>query len=131
MKHIAFVGCRPQSWPAHEHEYVQRFVRLRVWNEWHDAFYRVTYISGGASGVDSWAEEAFDEIIAKYPESVSKRIFQADWDTYGKSAGYRRNELIVAAADKVIAFWDGESRGTKHTIDLALKNKVHLEVVFL
>ena len=45
----------------------------------------------------------------------------ADWDTHGKSAGYKRNADMAANADMLIAFWDGHSKGTKHMIDLANK----------
>ena len=30
-------------------------------------------------------------------------------------------EFIKGSADKVIAFWDGKSNGTKYSIDLAIK----------
>lgn len=44
--------------------------------------------------------------------------FKADWDTYGKSAGYRRNVDMGKFADIAICFWDGKSKGTKHMIDI-------------
>jgi hypothetical protein len=47
-------------------------------------------------------------VIKRYP---------ADWDTFGKSAGYRRNEQMAEDADALVAFWDGESKGTAHMID--------------
>ena len=40
---------------------------------------------------------------------------------YGRSAGFKRNALIVAESDEVVAFWDMKSKGTKSTIDLATK----------
>ena len=82
-----------------------------------------TLISGGARGVDTFAEEALSAINQGYaPDGqISKHIFKPDWDKYGKRAGFLRNELIINEADKVIAFWDGESKGTKHSIDLAIK----------
>jgi len=48
-------------------------------------------------------------------------IIKPEWNKYGKSAGYKRNSLIINEADKVVAFWKGESKGTKHSIDLAIK----------
>jgi len=84
----------------------------------------ITIISGGAPGVDTWAEH-----IAK-DFGLQTRIYPADWKTHGKAAGYLRNEEMVKAADIVIAFWDGESKGTKLTIDLALKYRKVLEVWF-
>ncbi len=69
-------------------------------------------VSGGARGADSLAERWADA------HGISKQVFPADWDRYGRSAGFRRNKDIVANADMVVAFWDGQSRGTKNTLDL-------------
>lgn len=38
--------------------------------------------------------------------------FPADWDTYGKRAGHLRNSQMAHFGDGLLAFWDGESRGT-------------------
>jgi predicted Rossmann fold nucleotide-binding protein DprA/Smf involved in DNA uptake len=82
------------------------------------------FISGGAKGVDSWAEEAINRFSAEFPnsDSIEKKIFLPNWDKYGKSAGYIRNKLIINEADFVLAFWDGKSKGTKHSIDLAIES---------
>ena len=70
-------------------------------------------VSGTARGVDRLGEEyARNNNIP-----VSK--FPADWDTHGKKAGYIRNSEMADHADALIAIWDGESRGTKHMIDIA------------
>jgi len=57
----------------------------------------------------------------------------ADWDKYGKSAGYKRNEemAIYSKEDNgvLIAFWDEVSKGTKHMIDLANKHGLKVFVV--
>lgn len=47
--------------------------------------------------------------------------FPANWDKYGKSAGYRRNQEMGEFADAAICFWDGNSKGTKHMIDIMNK----------
>lgn len=70
-------------------------------------------VSGGATGVDHVAEMA-----ARY-RCLPTWIYPADWKRHGKQAGYIRNALIVEAADRVVAFWDGKSRGTAHTVHLA------------
>lgn len=70
-------------------------------------------VSGGAKGVDSWAER-----WANYFE-IRTKIFFPDWDKYGKSAGFKRNIHIVDYADQVVAFQFNESMGTQHTINLA------------
>lgn len=80
-------------------------------------------ISGGARGIDKLAEKVVNDINTHmaYSYKIDKVIFQADWDKYGKSAGFIRNKLIIDEADFVLAFWDGESKGTWHSIDLARK----------
>lgn len=72
-------------------------------------------VSGGARGVDSWARETAREHGYEYEE------YPANWKVHGKAAGMIRNRQLVAACDHVIIFWDGESRGTKNTIDLCVK----------
>lgn len=79
------------------------------------------FVSGGARGVDTWAEECITHHTIKH-------IFKPDWDKYGKRAGFLRNELIINEADKVIAFWDGQSKGTKHSIDLAIKTGKPIDI---
>jgi hypothetical protein len=69
-------------------------------------------ISGTANGVDKLGEKyAIDHAIPleRYP---------ADWDAYGKSAGYRRNQQMAEVADALIAVTNG-SKGTQHMIDIA------------
>ena len=44
--------------------------------------------------------------------------FPANWDKYGKSAGYKRNQEMGEFADAAVCFWDGKSKGTKHMIDI-------------
>ena len=78
----------------------------------------VEIVSGMARGVDTiavqWAQECKIP-VAKFP---------ADWDKFGKSAGYRRNVQMADYADALVAVWDGVSRGTGHMIDIMrLQNK--------
>jgi len=72
-------------------------------------------VSGGAKGPDTFAEKF--ALINQIPT----KIFLPDWDKHGKSAGFIRNKQIVDYSDMVIAFWDRKSKGTKSTIDLAIK----------
>ena len=74
-----------------------------------------TVISGTAYGVDQLGERWAKE------HNVPCELFPADWDRYGRSAGYKRNELMAQNADALIAVWDGLSRGTKHMIDIMNK----------
>ena len=80
----------------------------------------LTIISGTANGVDKLGE------IWARRNNVPVERYPANWDKYGKSAGYIRNQEMAKAADSLLAIWDGESRGTKHMIDIA--NKQGLDV---
>ena len=82
----------------------------------------ITIVSGAARGADKLGEAYACERnheIAMYP---------ADWNTHGKSAGYKRNELMADNADWLMAFWDGQSRGTKHMIDIATRKGLQVKV---
>jgi len=82
----------------------------------------IEIISGTAKGVDKLGE--------RYAKSNKLKLtpFPADWDSYGKSAGYRRNVEMANYADACLVIWDGHSSGSKHMIDIA--NKQKLKVVY-
>lgn len=71
----------------------------------------VSIVSGTARGADALGSE-----FAKI-NNVKLYEFPADWDTYGKRAGFLRNECMANFADGLLAFWDGQSRGTKHMVE--------------
>lgn len=80
-------------------------------------------VSGGARGADSLAEKfAIDN-------DIQTTIYKADWKTHGKAAGFIRNHDIIKNSDIVLAFWDGISNGTRHSISLAEKHNKRLIVV--
>lgn len=73
-------------------------------------------VHGGARGADSLA----DSVWRQWGFPVE--VHPADWETYGKSAGHRRNAGMVArGADICPAFPIGESRGTRGCMALAEK----------
>ena len=83
----------------------------------------VTIISGAAPGADTLGEQ-----YAKQKGYSIKR-FVANWKTLGKKAGFVRNEEMAKEATHCVVFWDGESKGNKHMIDLAKQYKLHLRIV--
>lgn len=83
----------------------------------------VEIVSGTANGADKLGERYAVE------NGFHMKRFPAEWTKYGKSAGYRRNAEMADYADALIAFWDGESRGTKHMIDLAQKKGILVRVI--
>lgn len=82
-------------------------------------------IEGEARGADRLAAEWAER------KGISVRRFPANWDLHGKAAGAIRNTQMLEEGkpDLVVAFWDGESRGTKHMIDIAQKAGVSAIVV--
>ncbi len=74
-------------------------------------------ISGGARGADSLAERYAKE------HDIQTLIFRPDWEKYGRKAGIVRNYDIIRNCDMVIAFWDGKSKGTAHSISIAREQK--------
>jgi glycerophosphoryl diester phosphodiesterase len=79
-------------------------------------------VSGRARGVDSLGEEWANR------NRVPVKFFPADWDRFGRSAGYRRNAEMAEYADALVAVWDGESKGTGHMIDLAKRNGLQVMI---
>ena len=74
---------------------------------------QVEIVSGMARGADSVGIELakkYDLVVHEYP---------ALWGLHGKSAGYKRNEQMAENATHLLAFWNGESKGTGHMIDIA------------
>lgn len=90
---------------------------------------KIRIISGTAKGADQLGEK-----FAKDNHYELSR-FPANWDLYGKSAGYRRNaEMAKFAVENgnigiLITFWNGKSRGTKHMIDLA--KRYNLKIIYI
>lgn len=70
-------------------------------------------VSGGAKGVDALGEQYAKEY------NIPLKIFEADWNKYGKSAGPKRNAQMAEYADVLIAIWNYKSIGTKNMIDQA------------
>jgi hypothetical protein len=73
-------------------------------------------VSGTARGADQLGERYARE------NQIPIKSMPADWDTYGKSAGYLRNKDMAEYGTCLVVFWDGESKGTQHMIRLAGEN---------
>lgn len=73
-------------------------------------------VSGTAGGVDKAGEQLADSL--RY---TTLKRFPADWNQYGKSAGYRRNTDMAEYADALLLIWDGKSKGSGHMKDIMNK----------
>ena len=83
----------------------------------------IQIVCGEARGADSlgkrYAKEHGYDVLS----------FPAEWSKYGKSAGYRRNQAMAEAADALVAFWDGSSKGTANMIEIMKKNGKPVRVI--
>ena len=88
-----------------------------------DSDFEITeVICGGARGVDNlgkkWAIE----------NQIPVKMFPAQWNKFGKSAGYKRNIEMAEYGESLIALWDGISFGTKHMIDIAIEKGLNVYI---
>ena len=116
MKKIAIVGSRSFN----DFDKLESFILNRI-----NSGFISKVVSGGAKGADTLGEE----FAKKYNKSTL--IFLADWETHGKAAGMIRNKDIVENSDVVFAFWDGNSKGTKSSINLAKRMKKELYICYI
>ena len=81
-------------------------------------------VSGGARGMDTSAKEYAKTFEFDYKE------FPADWDKYGKGAGFVRNIQIAQYADKLLVIRYPDSNGSKHvSLEFKKLNKPVYEII--
>ncbi len=102
---LAIIGSRSFS----DYELAKEFINQTVKE---NDLNIIKIISGGARGADSIGEYYAQEY------NIPVQIFKPDW-SIGKHAGMLRNTDIIKSSDCVIAFWDGQSNGTRDSINKA------------
>lgn len=82
-------------------------------------------VSGGAYGVDDCA--------GKYAlaHGIKLTVFFPEYEKYGRAAPLKRNLQIISHADEVVAFWDGESSGTRFVIETCRELGKPLRIISL
>jgi hypothetical protein len=101
-----------------DYQRLQEFVDETICSLNHN-YETITIISGMARGADM--------LGVQYAIQNGYKVikFPAQWNAYGKRAGFIRNQQMLdylkTSQDNgmVIAFWNGVSSGTKHTINTA------------
>lgn len=102
-------------------------VRLKIFEMALSYKIKPTIISGGARGVDTIAIHFAKEM--GFPTNYKDYLpdFAAGYDV---GEYFARNDRLIDDAYKVIAFWDGKSRGTWYGIERCIKTGKNFEVVF-
>jgi YspA, cpYpsA-related SLOG family len=101
----------------------------RAWDDYVAIFDRLSLLPRGSTIVHGGARGA-DQIAARVAGRLGFQVeeFLPDWSN-GKRAGLDRNLVMLdQKPDLVIAFWDGHSTGTTHTITEATKRGIPVEV---
>lgn len=84
---------------------------------------RTMILHGGARGADTHAARLASE------RGIPTQSYPPDYESFGKSAPHVRNDEMLKHADRVLAFWDGKSPGTKSVIDKARRLGIPTEVI--
>ena len=82
-----------------------------------------TIVTGGARGADALAE------AWARAHGIAVTVHRPDYSRYGRNAPHVRNAAIIADADRVVAFWDGKSRGTASVIAKARRGGKQVEII--
>lgn len=117
---IAVIGTRTfRDWTRFAREMDKRLGLIRAERSSNN----VVLVSGGAEGPDVMAR--------RYAQQNRLRIveYMPNFQAHGRGATFVRNRQIVNAAHEVIAFWDGVSRGTRFTLDLANEKQLPVHVI--
>lgn len=112
MTNVAIVGSRDYTKKEHILDFILTLPR------------GTTIVSGGARGVDTWAEQYAIEY--GYPTITYPAQWKLPNGAVDRGAGFKRNRDIIQNSTRVAAFWDGKSKGTLNSIGLAL-NASHIE----
>lgn len=102
------------------------FVEYYVWSL---RYHVATIINGStirpgkfdANGIPKTSPSGVDRAVflAARRHNIPIEFYPADWDTFGRAAGPKRNTQMVHASDHVVAFWDEKSKGTRNIIGTA------------
>ena len=118
---LAIVGSRSFKDEGYIWQEIERFIRDH-------SHARPVILSGGASGVDEYAKRYAEKWNLNY--IVFQPYFVAEPTAKFKALHYFvRNRQIVDNADKVLAFWDGISKGTDYTVQYAKKIRTPVMVI--
>jgi len=125
---IGIIGSRKFKNLEKVEKWINEFGKIRELNNIHRE--DMLFISGGAKGVNQYAIKVADAL--HYKTKVIEPDY-TDWDllSYHQMCEryYARNRKIVEESDKIVAFWDGKSGGTRYTINYAIEMGKCLNII--
>ena len=82
-----------------------------------------TYLPQGVSEIVSGGARGVDTVAADYAKRMGITLTEVlpEYARHKRAAPLMRNKQIAEYADEVLAFWDGSSKGTMHTVELFRK----------
>lgn len=116
------IVCGSRRWPASYMPELRKRIRERLIALPLDTI----IIHGSARGVDETANREARIL------GLAIEAHPANWAEYGDAAGPIRNrEMADAGADLCIAFWNGNSTGTRGMLEEAEKRGIETERIIL
>lgn len=113
MKTVLVAGSRSFKFSSENGQHFFHHLRMTLYdyaNKNHMLFRDLKLISGGAKGIDTYAD-----LFATY-NNLEFEEFLPDWSK-GKSAALERNSIMVDKCNFAVFYWDGKSNGTADTIE--------------
>ena len=89
----------------------------------HSGFQISEVVCGCARGADTLGERWGVE------RGIPIKRFPADWQRFGRSAGFRRNSDMAQYAEALVLIWDGSSRGSASMLRLARERRLRCFVM--
>jgi len=117
---LAIIGSRDFN----DYDLLDKTINNHFYDYSHEELMFDEIISGAAAGADSLGAKFAKDNNIKLTE------FPAQWEKYGKRAGFLRNEDIILNSDFVLAFWDGLSKGTANSLSIAKRLKKPTMIVY-
>lgn len=118
---ICIVGSRSIDKPEIVIPIIDKFVQEQVVGT-------PVFISGGAKGVDQISREYAKNHGYDFIEFLPYHLLDPSTE-FSSKYFFIRTKQIIDNADKVLAIWDGKSKGTEYSIKYSQKKKIPVMVI--
>jgi uncharacterized Rmd1/YagE family protein len=77
--------------------------------------FEIVIMTGGATGAAALG------MLYAHEREYAVEVTNTNWDLHGESAGYKRNTEMIETSHGSVVFWNGDSKCSKHMIDITIK----------